>query len=168
MISNHPYRCCHLSQCITWCMYDVGLILYKQINKGISSILTTQNFKYGPTWIDGKLNTFCLCIGWCVIYHGFQSFTKMLIPPSIYQWVHGWDWSTTSQATKQEDNTHTDHATPKWCAMGRWIKTATILAYTCDSWPSVVKFLLNDAISILEQRHLQQRFLLLIKLKLST
>ena len=54
MSSNQPYRCWHHSQFINRWIYKVGLPLYKQPSKGITSILATQYPKDIP-WVDGQI-----------------------------------------------------------------------------------------------------------------
>ena len=65
--------------------------------------------KMAHMWMNENWHTYCSCIGWCVMYHELQPLMQALAPLSIYLWVHGWGWYTTTQSTKQRGHIHTGH-----------------------------------------------------------
>ena len=86
MSSNYPYRCWNRCQSIFGYMGEVDTPLYKQPNKGITSILVTQHPKDGWTWRKENWHIFSLCFcWWCVMYHELQLYVQILTPISIHQ-----------------------------------------------------------------------------------
>ena len=132
MSSNYMYRFWHPSQTINGYMDEADTPLHKQPNNGITSIPATQNQNDIP-WVDGwKLRHFLL-LPWMVCdlqwAPTIDTSVDTSINPSMDACVRLGYHCTRNQA---KGYILTGHTTPKWCTMGRWMKTGALSSSALD------------------------------------